>query len=91
MSVRRAIAALGLAAVIGVSATSGGAAAQPVASASKYCSAYAEEHFHDKSVRTPGGVKCLGVGEYCSHKPGYGAAYRKAGFRCNREGRLEGR
>ena len=40
---------------------------------------------------TPGGVKCLAPGEYCSHKPGYAAAYRKAGFRCNRKGRLERR
>lgn len=38
---------------------------------------------------TPGGVKCLGPGEYCSHKPGYAAAYHRAGFRCNASGRLE--
>jgi hypothetical protein len=38
---------------------------------------------------TPGGVKCLGPDEYCSHKPGYAAAYHRAGFRCNASGRLE--
>lgn len=37
---------------------------------------------------TPGGVKCLQAGQYCSHKPGYAAAYRKAGFRCKANGRL---
>jgi hypothetical protein len=41
------------------------------------------------NAKTPGGVKCLGPGEFCSHKPGYAKAYRRAGFRCNREGRLE--
>jgi hypothetical protein len=38
---------------------------------------------------TPGGVKCLGPGEYCSHKPGYASAYHRAGFRCSASGRLE--
>ena len=83
-----------VAAVVAIGAiglTGGASAKQPVASASKYCSAYAEEHFGDKNVRTPGGVKCLGPGEYCSHKPGYARAYRKAGFRCNDKGRLEER
>jgi hypothetical protein len=84
-----AVSAIGLVGLVGL--VGGASAQQPTASASKYCSAYAEEHFHDKNVRTPGGVKCLGVGEYCSHKPGYAAAYRKAGFRCNRSGRLEER
>ena len=41
------------------------------------------------NARTPGGIKCLQPGEYCSHKPGYAKAYRHAGFRCNRSGRLE--
>lgn len=40
-------------------------------------------------AHTPGGVKCLQPGEYCSHKPGYASAYRRAGYRCNRSGRLE--
>jgi hypothetical protein len=92
MSVKRAISALAITSALVIFGANGGAArAQPVASASKYCSTYAEEHFGDKNVRTPGGVKCLGVGEYCSHGPGYAAAYRKAGFRCNRSGRLEER
>jgi hypothetical protein len=76
-------------AVIGALGLVGGASAQsPIATTSKYCSAYAEEHFHDRNVRTPGGVKCLGAGEYCSHAAGYAAAYRRAGFVCDREGRL---
>lgn len=79
------IALAGLTGLIGASA----AGSPPVATASHYCSAYAEEHFHDRNAQTPGGVKCLGVGEYCSHKPGYPAAYRRAGFRCNSAGRLE--
>jgi hypothetical protein len=57
---------------------------QNPAQASKSCG-------YGTPARTPGGVKCLGPGEYCSHKPGYAAAYRKAGFRCNRKGRLEER
>jgi hypothetical protein len=78
------------AAAIGIVVSVGGASARPpVARPSKYCSAYAEEHFHDRTVRTPGGVKCLGVGEYCSHAAGYAAAYRRAGFVCNASGRLE--
>jgi hypothetical protein len=87
--VKRGNAVLGAVLAVTVLGLSGGASAQPTASASHYCSAYAEEHFHDKNVRTPGGVKCLGVGEHCSHKPGYAAAYQRAGFRCNRKGRLE--
>jgi hypothetical protein len=38
---------------------------------------------------TPGGVKCLQPGEYCSHKAGYASAYRRAGFKCKASGRLE--
>jgi hypothetical protein len=38
---------------------------------------------------TPGGVKCLQSGEYCSHKAGYASAYRRAGFKCKTNGRLE--
>jgi hypothetical protein len=75
--------------VIGVVGLVGGASAHsPIATTSMYCSAYAEEHFPDRNVRTPGGVKCLGVGEYCSHAAGYAAAYRRAGFRCDADGRL---
>jgi hypothetical protein len=59
------------------SAPSATATPTPVASAS--CT----------SAKTPGGTKCLQPGEYCSHKPGYAKAYKRAGYRCNREGRLE--
>jgi hypothetical protein len=38
---------------------------------------------------TPGGTKCLQSGEYCSHKAGYAAAYRRAGYKCKANGRLE--
>lgn len=40
------------------------------------------------NAMTPGGTKCLQAGEYCSHKSGYAAAYKKAGFRCKANGRL---
>jgi hypothetical protein len=40
------------------------------------------------NASTPGGTKCLQAGEYCSHKPGYAAAYARAGFRCKADGRL---
>lgn len=53
------------------------AAQQPVAAAS--CT----------NAMTPGGTRCLGPGEFCSHKAGYAAAYKKAGYRCNRKGHLE--
>jgi hypothetical protein len=86
---RKRIASVLAVGAIGVVGFVGGASAhQPVAQASKYCSAYAEEHFHDRNAQTPGGVKCLGVGETCSHKPGYAAAYRKVGFKCKPNGRL---
>jgi hypothetical protein len=86
---KKRVASLLVAVAIGAVGLVGGASAhQPVAQASKYCSAYAEEHFGDRNARTPGGVKCLGVGEYCSHTPGYARAYKKAGFRCDAEGRL---
>ncbi len=41
------------------------------------------------NAHTPGGTKCLQAGEFCSHKRGYQRAYKRAGFRCNRSGRLE--
>ncbi|MBS1843096.1 MAG: hypothetical protein JST53_01650 [Actinobacteria bacterium] len=46
-------------------------------------------HASCMNARTPGGVKCLQAGEYCSHKAGYAAAYRAAGYKCNANGRLE--
>ncbi len=75
-------------AAIGALGLAGGASAgplnpgDPIAHSSKSCG-------YGTAASTPGGVKCLGPGEYCSHKPGYAAAYRRAGFRCNRKGRLE--
>jgi hypothetical protein len=52
------------------------APAQPIAQAS--CT----------NAYTPGATKCLAAGEFCSHKPGYAAAYANAGFRCKRNGHL---
>ena len=68
--------------------TASATAHSPIATASKYCSAYAEEHFGDRNAQTPAGVECLGPGEYCSHKPGWAAAYQRAGLRCAADGRL---
>jgi hypothetical protein len=85
---KKRVAPVVVVAVIGLVSLVGGASAhQPVAHISKYCSAAALER-GDKNAQTPGGVKCLGSGEFCSHEPGYAAAYRKAGFRCDAEGRL---
>jgi hypothetical protein len=87
---RKRVAAMLAIGAIGLVGLSGGAQASPApphsatAMASKSCG-------YGMPAPTPGGVKCLGPGEYCSHKPGYAAAYRKAGFRCNRSGRLEER
>jgi hypothetical protein len=86
---RKRVASVLAVVAIGVVGVAGGAQAdrpaasgQLVAQASKTC-------HHGTPARTPGGVKCLAPGEYCSHKPGYAAAYRRAGYRCNRKGRLE--
>jgi hypothetical protein len=87
--VRKRVASLLVVAVLGVVGLAGGAGASQspdhagqVAVSSRSCG-------HGTPAYTPGGVKCLAPGEYCSHKPGYAAAYRRAGFRCNRSGRLE--
>lgn len=45
-------------------------------------------HASCKRAQTPGGVKCLAAGQFCSHKRGYAKAYRRAGFRCKRNGHL---
>lgn len=84
---KKRVASVVAVAAIGVLGLVGGASAQPaanpnVAQVSKLCG-------YGTPASTPGGVKCLGPGEYCSHKPGYSAAYRKAGFRCNASSRLE--
>ncbi len=76
-------------AAIGAVGLVGGASAQPAASynfaqVSRTCG-------HGTPAQTLGGVKCLAPGEYCSHKPGYASAYKHAGFKCDREGRLESR
>ena len=86
---KKRVASVAAVVAIGAVGLVGGASArQPVATASKVCSAYAEEHFGDVTAHLPDGTKCIGAGEYCSHKPGYGNDYRHAGFVCDREGRL---
>jgi hypothetical protein len=66
----------------------GGAAAQSTSSrASAQASAACSPGYVHAVL--PDGSKCLHSGEYCSHKAGYAAAYRHAGFRCNSKGRLE--
>ncbi len=79
MSMRKGLATVAVAVVAAVPLVAGlSAGAQPpIASAS--CT----------NAKTPGGTKCLAPGEFCSHKPGYAAAYKKAGYRCNSKGRLE--
>lgn len=85
---KRIVALFVVAALVAVGFSGGAAGHEPVATASKACSAAARAR-GDVTAQTPGGVKCLGPGEFCSHKPGYAKAYRRAGFRCNRKGRLE--
>jgi hypothetical protein len=65
------------------------ATATPSPQLRKVCSAYAVEHFHDVTAHLPDGTKCIGDGEYCSHRRGFARAYRKYGFVCNSRGRLE--
>ncbi len=67
----------------------GSATARPLPQPLKVCSAYAREHFHDVTAHLPDGTKCIGVGEYCSHGPGFASAYREYGFACESNGRLE--
>ena len=76
--------------VVLATALSAGAAAQAepqantgaaVATASHRCSS-------GTHARTPGGHRCLRSGQYCSHRRGYAKAYRRAGYRCKRNGRL---
>jgi len=68
-----AIAALGALGAVGPAAA---APTQPVAVASCV------------NAQTPGGVKCLGAGQFCSHKAGYATAYKHAGFKCKANGHL---
>jgi hypothetical protein len=75
------------AAAIGPLVNSGGAAASPTPQLRKVCSAYSVEHFHGVTAHLPDGTKCLEVGEYCSHAPGFARAYREYGFVC--KARLE--
>jgi hypothetical protein len=77
-----AVLAIGIVGLVGETS-----AHSPVATISKRCSAAALAH-GDKNARTPGGIKCLGVGEFCSHRRGYAKAYRRAGFKCKPNGRL---
>lgn len=86
---RKRIATLLAVAAIGVVGLIGGAQASQPAVHSGSSAAISRSCGHGTAAQTPGGVKCLAPGEYCSHKPGYAAAYRRAGFRCNRGGRLE--
>lgn len=79
-----AVAAIGVVGLVG-GASARSAANQSGAQISKSCSAgYVYQVM-------PDGPKCLRSGEYCSHKPGYASDYRRAGFVCDREGRLESR
>lgn len=75
-----AVLAIGVAGVLPFAAPQASAVAQPANPAA---------HASCIDASTPGGVKCLQSGEYCSHKAGYASAYRRAGFKCKASGRLE--
>ena len=68
----------------------GGASAQPTSSpaGAQISAACSAGYVH---AVLPDGSRCLHSGEFCSHKAGYAAAYKKAGFRCKANGRLEER
>jgi hypothetical protein len=87
--VRKRVASLLAVAAIGVVGLIGGAQASQSGGHGGSIAVTSRSCGHGTPAQTPGGVKCLAAGEYCSHKPGYAAAYRRAGFRCNRSGRLE--
>jgi hypothetical protein len=84
--IKKRVASMLAVAAIGAFGLVGGASAQPEGSAGAHAS---KTCGRGTPAQTPGGVKCLAPGEYCSHGPGYTAAYRRAGFRCNSKGRLE--
>ncbi|MFT3865857.1 MAG: hypothetical protein QM729_16450 [Solirubrobacterales bacterium] len=87
---RKYLAALAISAIAsGLMAAAGGATAGPTPQLLKACSAYAKEHFHDVTAHLPDGTKCIGAGEYCSHRRGFARAYREYGFVCKPDGRLE--
>ena len=77
------LAALALiAAAPAAQATSGSPAGAPV-TAAKSCSG---RWVH---AVVPGGAhKCLGAGQFCSHRRGYQRVYHRAGFHCKRNGHL---
>lgn len=75
-----AVLAIGVAGVIPLAGTQAAAVAKTSNPAA---------HASCIDARTPGGVKCLQSGEFCSHKAGYAAAYRAAGYKCKANGRLE--
>jgi hypothetical protein len=84
---KKRVASLLAVASIGALGLVGGASAQPTSSpASAHTSAACSPGYVHAVL--PDGSKCLHSGEYCSHKPGYAAPYRQAGFRCDAEGRL---
>jgi hypothetical protein len=73
-------------AAIGVIGLVGGASAQPAGQGAAQISSSCSAGYVPAVL--PDGSRCLRSGEYCSHKPGYAAPYRRAGFRCDAEGRL---
>jgi len=74
-------------AAIGAIGLVGGASAQPPSSpaGAQISTSCSPGYVH---AVLPDGSRCLHSGEYCSHKPGYAAPYRQAGFRCDADGRL---
>lgn len=84
---KKRVAGLLAVAAIGVVGLVGGASAQPTGSPAGAQTSVACSPGYVHAV-LPDGSKCLHSGEYCSHKRGYAAAYRHAGFRCDANGRL---
>jgi hypothetical protein len=84
--VKRSVASAIAVVAIGIVGLVGGASAESRSSSGTASSACSAGYVH---AVLPDGSRCLCSGEYCSHKPGYASAYRRAGFRCNSSGQLE--
>lgn len=86
--IKKRVASVLVVAVLGLVGLAGGTQASSMASRTPAVAQISRTCGNGTPARTPGGVKCLAPGEYCSHKAGYAAAYRRAGFRCKANGRL---
>jgi hypothetical protein len=84
---KKYLVSLAVVVALALMAIGGSASATPSPQPRKACSAYDREHFHGVTAHMPDGIKCLQVGEWCSHAADMQRAYREYGFIC--KARLE--